>query len=47
MALNSGFSPAVSFVKFMKDGFATEGKEYDMINDKKRTVAEVIFMIWE
>jgi len=41
MALNRGFTPAKSFVQLLKNGFGTDVKEYDMVNNKRRTVSEV------
>ena len=41
LALNTGFTPARSFVKYLKSGFGAEVKVYDMINNKTGTVTEV------
>ena len=45
LALNKGFTPYQSFVQNLKDGFGSEVKEYDMVNNKRRAVAEVIKII--
>jgi len=41
LALNKGFTPYQSFVKTLKDGFGSEVKKYDMVNNKRRAVAEI------
>ena len=41
LALNKGFTPAKSFVQYLKNGFGSEVREYDMKNDKIGTVEEV------
>jgi len=41
VALNTGFTPARSFVKYLKYGFGAEVKVYDMINNKTGTVREI------
>ena len=38
LTLNRGFTPNKSFVNFLKKGFGSEVKEYDMVNNKMREV---------
>ena len=41
LALNRGFTPNRSFVNFLKIEFGSEVKEYDLVNNKIRAVAEI------